>query len=276
MLKNLITINCSSCSERTCLRFSQKELETPDFIKDFPAASYDNVCLAGAISFEKGNIFIDKERCINCGLCAYRCHQNKIKMNEIMPDMTDSAISELFRNISKLKRRDQNLPNLIVRNLLISLGYKTSMLKKGVISIRTDLVGSEFIGEVEFGEDILETLRSILDDVAVLKSRYNVDFNKIKTFIFIDKLPHIRSEIWEVISDIKKITGIQIETITLLYLFLRIWDEKKYLTDNGKYNFYIDKFSTDYRNGIYKKYMPNCKISKLSEREEIDIMSQSN
>lgn len=276
MLKNSLTINCSSCSEKKCLRFLHNELETPDFIKDFPSASYDKVCLADAISFEKGNILIKKDKCINCGLCAYRCNQKKIKMKEIKPEITDSAISELFRNISKLKRKDQNFPNLIVRNLLITLGYKASMLKKGVISIRTDLVGSDFIGEIEFGEDILETPRSILDDVAVLKSRYNVDFDKIKTLIFIDKLPHIRSEIWEVIGDIKKITGIQIETITLLYLFLRIWDEKKYLTDNGKYNFYIDKSSTDYRNSIYKKYMPNSQVTKLSEREEIDIMSQSN
>lgn len=276
MLKNSITINCDSCLEKKCLRFSHKELETPDFIKDFPAASYDNVCLADAISFEKGNITIHKEKCINCGLCAYRCHHKKIKMSEIKPEMTDSAISELFRNINKLKRKDQNFPNLIVRNLLITLGYKASMLKKGVISIRTDLVGSEFIGEIEFGEDILETPRSILDDVAVLRSRYNVDFEKIKTLIFIDKLPHIRSEIWEVIGDIKKITGIKIETITLLYLFLRVWAEKKLLTDDENYDFYIDKTSTDYRNGIYMKYMPDNKIERLSEREEIDIMSQSN
>ena len=102
MLKNLITINCSSCSERTCLRFSQKELETPDFIKDFPAASYDNVCLAGAISFEKGNIFIDKERCINCGLCAYRCHQKKIKMNE--------KEKELNEKVTKIM---MTIPNII-------------------------------------------------------------------------------------------------------------------------------------------------------------------
>lgn len=276
MLKNSLVINCNYCKEKPCLRFSQSELETPDFIKEFPASSYDNVCLADAISFEKGNILINKDKCMNCGLCANRCKQKKININKIKPEMTDSNISEFFRNLNKLKRKDQNFPNLIVRNLLIALGYKASILKKGVISIRTDLVGSNFIGEIEFGEDILETPRSILDDVAVLKSRYNVDFEKIKTYIFIDKLPHIRSEIWEVIGDIKKITGIEIETITLLYLFLRIWDNKKYLTDMENSKFYIDKSSTNYRSGIYMKYMPDSKITKLSEREEIDIMSQSN
>ena len=274
MLKSSIIINCSNCKEKRCLRFSQSELETPDFIKDFPSASYDDVCLADALSYKNGNIIIAHDKCINCGLCATRC--TKIKINSIKPDLTDYAISEFFRSINKLKRRDSNFPNLIVRNVLLCLGYRASILKKGVISIRTDLVGTEFIGEIEFGEDILETPRSILDDVAVLKSRYNIDFKKIKTLIFIDKLPHIRSEIWEVIGDIKKITGIQIETITLLYLFLRIWNGKKLLTDDGKIDFYIDKSSTDYRNGIYMKYMPYTNISKLSEREEIDIMSQSN
>lgn len=266
-------INCSNCKEKKCLKFSQNELDPPDFIKEFPSASYDNVCLADALSYKNDNIVIDHDKCINCGLCATRC--DKIKINTIKPELTDSAISEFFRKINKLKRNDSNFSNLIVRNLLICLGYKVAILKKGIISIRTDLVGSEFIGEIEFGEDILETPRSILDDVAVLKSRYNVDFNKIKTIIFIDKLPHIRSEIWEVISDIKRITGIKIETITLLYLFLRIWNEKKFLTDNGEIDFYIDKSCTDYRNRIYKKYMPESKITKLSEREEIDIMAQS-
>ena len=58
MLKSSIIINCSNCKEKRCLRFSQSELETPDFIKDFPSASYDDVCLADALSYKNGNIII--------------------------------------------------------------------------------------------------------------------------------------------------------------------------------------------------------------------------
>lgn len=276
MSKNLLQINCSSCKNTQCLFFSERELETPDFIKEFPAASDNKVCLADAIVFEKGNIIINTDKCIKCGLCAYRCQKKMIKPQDVIPEPNDTSITIFFKKINKLRKNNPAFPNLLVRNLLISLGYKASILKKGITAIRTDIVGSDFIGEIEFGEDILETPRSILDDVAVLTSRFKIDFKGIKTLIFIDKLPHVRSEIWEVIGDIQKITGIRIETITLLYLFMRIWSGKKLLTDDGKFDFYIDKTSTDYRNGIYKKYMPNLNLDNITEREEIDIMSQSN
>lgn len=275
MLDKSIQINCADCKSKKCLSFNSLELACPDYIDSFPASSIKDVCLTGALKFNKDYIFIDKGRCINCGMCAYRCPKKRIPMTSIKPKIDDSNISELFRNIAKQKKNDPNFPNLLVRNFLITLGYKAAILKKGVISIRTDLVGTDFIAEIEFGEDILETPRSILDDVAVLSSRYNVDFKKIQTLIFIDKLPHVRSEIWEVIKDIRKITNIKIQTISLFYLFLRVWSGHKLLTDTGNIDFYIDNESTDYRRRIFKKYMPSAEIEKLSEREELDIMSQS-
>ena len=162
-------------------------METPDFIKEYPAASDNSVCLADAILFDNGSIIINSEKCIKCGLCSYRCPEKKLVINEFKPELNDSSITDFFRKINKLKKNNPNFPNLIARNLLITLGYKASILKKGVTAIRTDIVGSDFIGEIEFGEDILETPRSILDDVAVLTSRFDINFKGIKTLIIIDK-----------------------------------------------------------------------------------------
>ena len=56
MLKNSITINCDSCLEKKCLRFSHKELETPDFIPELYATKRINSKLYTKACLNKYNL----------------------------------------------------------------------------------------------------------------------------------------------------------------------------------------------------------------------------
>ena len=65
MLDKSIQINCADCKSKKCLSFNSLELACPDYIDSFPASSIKDVCLTGALKFNKDYIFIDKGRCIN-------------------------------------------------------------------------------------------------------------------------------------------------------------------------------------------------------------------
>mgnify|MGYP003968391199 FL=1 len=117
-------------------------------------------------------------------------------------------------------------------------------------------VGSYFIiGEVELkGNDILGLPRRALEDIAITQSRFGIEAEKqIPILIFLE-FPNKRSDIYEVITDISKVLGIQIKTIPFHFLYvsnmLDIRIEKKLLVES----FYIDKdnpsFSTYAREAI--------------------------
>jgi hypothetical protein len=95
--------------------------------------------------------------------------------------------------------------------------------------MRIDAVGfsrSErpFVAEIETGAGVLESPRALLEDVAVLHSRYGYAVEVIDPVSIILSFPNIRSEYYQVIRDIEKVLGLRCRTITVGALVALLWN----------------------------------------------------
>jgi NAD-dependent dihydropyrimidine dehydrogenase PreA subunit len=143
-------------------------------------------------------------------------------------------------------KKNNNSENTIIRNILLNLGIKTNTRAIGNNSIRIDLWGKQndyyLISEIDIGGlDLLDLTRAILDDIAILHSRYKISKDKIIPMIIIDKFPNKRSDYYEVIKDIEDITGIKIMTITLHFLLVMQWLKIEFKLENYKDKFIVKK-----------------------------------
>jgi len=142
----------------------------------------------------------------------------------IVPD--EKSIATLYNKLDEHQVKPR-FPNLIVRNLFLVLGNQCIMRRRGDIYFRIDAVLSDKpiigVAEVEFNKDSLESPRAILDDIAVLVSRYEIEKVEIKPFIISLEFPNLRTEYWRVIKDIKDVLGIQINSLSLGALCILAW-----------------------------------------------------
>lgn len=139
-------------------------------------------------------------------------------------------IAHLFERLSgATQQQSSQFANLLARNLLIALGLSAAMRRRGDVNLRMDLVFSGpscRIGtaEVELsGQALLDSPRNVLDNVAVLASRYSQPLKEIATLIVSTALPNVRAEYWRVIKDVKKVLGVTIESITIPALIILVW-----------------------------------------------------
>jgi NAD-dependent dihydropyrimidine dehydrogenase PreA subunit len=229
-----------------------------------------NRCKYGAInlSLKDNTAVIHIEETM---LIAYRTNRTINERKALVSAFIDAKKSNSTESLpkensikfySQLKKAYKGRPDLeliIVRNFLINCGIDVKVTAQGNNDNRLDLlgkVGSYFIiGEVELkGNDILGLPRRALEDIAITQSRFGIEAEKqIPILIFLE-FPNKRSDIYEVITDISKVLGIQIKTIPFHFLYvsnmLDIRIEKKLLVES----FYIDKdnpsFSTYAREAI--------------------------
>jgi len=87
-------------------------------------------------------------------------------------------------------------------------------------------------------KDALEAPRAILDDIAVLSSRYGVGKDEVMPFIVSLEFPNIRTEYWRVVKDIKDVLDIRIYSLTLGALCLLVWSFNE--IPIGTMDFYAD------------------------------------
>jgi len=104
--------------------------------------------------------------------------------------------------------------------------------------MRIDAVGfsrSErpFAAEIETGAGVLDSPRALLEDVAVLHSRYGYAVDGIDPVSIILSLPNARSEYYQVIRDIEKVLGIRCRTVTIGALVALMWNCAKLDGFNG-------------------------------------------
>ena len=155
---------------------------------------------------------------------------------------SDSTLNNLYNNISKINKKNPNLPNNLVKSILLSLGTTYNSTRTGDNNFRMDGImgNSKKLGvcEIEFGNDLLNSPRNILDDIAVICSRYSKILSDIYPLIVSLELPNTRSEYWRVIQDIKNILGIEINSISIGSLFILMWNLKK--INITTLNFYSD------------------------------------
>lgn len=151
---------------------------------------------------------------------------------------------ELFDSIySKLIGIKSNYHNIIGRNLLISLGCRCAMRRIGDVYTRMDAVYSsqdKCFGavEIELGRDTLDASRGILDDIAILYTRYGIEKDMNMPLVICLQFPNARQGYWQVVKDVKAIEDINISTITVGAMMLLNWNGCFLLPDDVTY--YID------------------------------------
>ena len=158
--------------------------------------------------------------------------QNLLKAKHIgqMLKESEKQMATIYQKIASINT-DAQFPNLFTRNLLIQTGNRCFIRRRGDVYLRMDVImelsDSVAIVEVEFNKDSLESPRAILDDIAVLVSRYGINIKLIKPFIVCLEFPNIRTEYWRVIKDIANVLKININSLSIGVLILFVWNFKK-------------------------------------------------
>lgn len=140
------------------------------------------------------------------------------------------------------------------------------MRRRGDTNIRMDMVlGPPGVdrgtSEVELGAGVLDAPRNILDNMAVLIARYDIDKDQIVPLIVTLSLPNQRSEYWQVIQDIRKVLEVKINSITIGALIVLVWNRAKIDIKTGD-ELYVDADLTSLRVKIEHILKRHLKTSK--------------
>lgn len=262
---------CIKCKNPRCMRFPEPYISCPEF-EEFSYERNINVCPVDAISWDysKESPQIDQRKCINCGICALMCPMGAIYSDgktvkiaepgndyEIVPARPNNiklqdelitrlmvlnwkhrfllespaVMSSIYDKVSRFDGRSM-AANLLIRNLMIAIGYHCSISRTGDVYTRIDAVYSDGdiydacygAMEIEFGRDTLDASRGILDDIAVLHSRNGIDKEKNTALVACLSFPNKRQGYFQVIKDINKVLGLKIQTVSLGALLILAWN----------------------------------------------------
>ena len=163
---------------------------------------------------------------------------------------SDQLMESIYEKLDRLKPQ---FHNTVGRNLLISLGCSSAMRRIGDVYTRMDAVYSSIDGcfgavEVEFGRETLDASRGILDDIAVLYTRYGIDKDENLPLVICLQLPNARQGYWQVVKDIKNVEDIAIATITIGAMLLLNWNGCGLIPDDVTYH--LDYDNMDLRSVI--------------------------
>ena len=104
--------------------------------------------------------------------------------------------------------------------------------------------------EIEFGRDTLEASRGILDDVAVLESRFDIKKEDNTPLVICLSLPNKRQGYFQVVKDVQRVLKMRIQTITLGALLVLLWNGK--VADFFTISFYADFDDMSIRDDVEK------------------------
>lgn len=271
--------SCLGCGNVPCMEKDESELALFGALAAFPGDPSLDVCPTRAITWdsEAAVSVVASEKCIGCGLCISRCPYGAINLIEGLtanvetddPDrlvvvgavkaehpsvkrigqiatLDAPAAAILPTNVGSLNDKQTNL---LVRNLLNEVGLNARVRRSGDANMRIDAIGFSrrqrpFVAEIETGVGVLESPRALLEDVAVLHSRYGYAVNEIDPVSIILAFPNMRSEYYQVIRDIEKVLGLRCRTITVGALVAMLWNFVKCNGFDGNV-FTVGEFTID-------------------------------
>lgn len=288
-------LGCIKCANPRCLYFDASEVEC-SVTQDFPNDQSKEVCPVGALKWNiiDNTPIIDNTKCIYCGICINRCpvgaiyfdgtsqmqintipsqyqyftpidenivEQHKAQIQKLVSlpksgtsiNITDRIFDLVY---SKLSMLNNQYHNIVVRNILISLGCSCAIRRIGDVYTRMDAVycsNDRCFGavEIEYGKDTLDASRGILDDIAVLFTRYSIPIKANNPLVVCLSLPNARQGYWQVVRDVRSVKRIRIQTLSIGALLILLW--------NGAYfqptinDYYIDFDNMELRNTICKQ-----------------------
>ena len=278
---------CLGCHDTPCMSVTYQP-PLPAVLSDFPADPSTVVCPTDAIqwSADTETAAVDEGNCVGCGLCAARCPYGAITLARsgtavVQVDDVDRMTVDPKRApvvhptpkrlgiLGNGSPKLYNLPELIatlpsaissrfVCNVLAACGINARVRRRGDQNVRMDgvfqLNGGD-LGplEIGLGNDTLEPLRALLEDVAMLHNRYRVRRTHILPLAVLVALPSARSEYYRLVSDIRTVIKMETRTVTLGVLISLMW---QFITINDLNGglFLVDERETDLWRAIATKW----------------------
>lgn len=146
---------------------------------------------------------------------------------------SDAVMEQLYREAARFDGRSM-APGLLVRNLMIALEHPCALSRTGDVYTRMDGIyfskrnpSCRGVVEIEFGRDTLEASRGILDDIAVMHARDQLNKTENAALVVCLALPNKRQGYFQVIRDIRQVLDLKIQTITLGALLTLLWNGSK-------------------------------------------------
>lgn len=218
-------------------------------------------CPVGAIHIEDGKATLNEADSCPVFVLALNVTPDNVKrQKDMLKTMLPSFYSGTIRNensitmneiYSKISHLSQDKQNLLARNMLIELGCECALSRQGDVYSRLDgfYENEQQMGvlEIETGSDMLAVSRAILDDIAVVNSRFSITPNINHPLAVVLSLPNKRTDYWQVVKDIKAVLDIKISTLTFGALLLFIWNGAD-VSDFDQ--FYVDVDCSSIRNKV--------------------------
>jgi Fe-S-cluster-containing hydrogenase component 2 len=248
---------CWSCNDTPCMKISELTSPFEMTLKGSSLLEY-NICPSSSITQnQNGEIEIDESTCSGCALCVLSCPVNAIKFNDIgFPMTTYGPLKSLgenfkstratvakdikrssFRITSSLVTQSQNAVtkilgsdpgtksvHILIRNLFKLNNFKARITIEGDTNDSFEIVAekSEVIYPIEIaiGGDTLDSTRRIVSGCSKILSKSLVDITGLKPILVVDELPNSRSDIYNMIDDLKKYLRLDLKIVPLSVLQL--------------------------------------------------------
>lgn len=163
-------------------------------------------------------------------------------------------ISEIIDNDFSLKQKidllvssyqrlrlDPNGFSELIKGLCAKLGLQARFPRKGDVNERFDVIFNtkddhKIVAEIEIPSTaILDAPRNLLDDIAIMINRNNIEATKLTPLVICWDLPNNRTDYWNVVKDINDVLNIQINTCTILSLAILVWTNTPLDLKSGSY-----------------------------------------